>query len=471
MTMQGIAQITTKAGNITPERSTKAGDTAFETFMNKQAVQVSGKSEGRAGNTAANSNISNRSKYLSANRYNKDNSVSANNDSTGMKVKDPTSTNQSPEECGTDLKEVEEIVAQTMVILQEIFGLSEMELQDIMNQFSMEPQDLLLQMEGDQIVPVNTAAIQELILGIHGVDDTASFLTNDTLNQELTAVTEQISELLAENLGVSETELAKVETSFLSELAGQLEKLTEMTGAVDSSTMQMENQMVSEEDVTQAQQIEEPLTVVFETQEDAGDGDGGNEQMMTDHQPASQGTQDISPQTQATTVEVFKENLVQAFEEVRGTEGTSAESVMNQIVEQVVHHVRVRVMPETTSMELQLNPASLGRVNLTVATTAGAATATLVVENQMAKEALESQMIQLKETFAEQGLKVDAVEVTVAEFGLKKENEQQGEPSGGGRQNRRSHSGDRTVKEEESVADNVTAPDRRDAESTVDYTA
>lgn len=469
MTMQGIAQITTKAGSITPERSTKAGDTVFETFMNKQAVQVSGKSEGRAGNADASSNISNRSKGLSANRYNKDNSVSANNDSTRLKVKEPTSTNQSPEECGTDLKEVSEIVAQTMVILQKIFGLSEMELQDIMNQFSMEPQDLLLQMEGDRMVPVNTAAIQELILGIHGVDDTASFLTNDTLNQELTAVTEQITELLAKNLGVSEAELAKVETSFLSELAGQLEKLTEMTGLVDSSMMQMENQMVSEEDVTQAQQVEEPLTVMFETQEDAGDG--GNEQMMTDHQPASQGTQDISPQTQATTVEVFKENLVQAFEEVRGTEGTSAESVMNQIVEQVVHHVRIRVMPETTSMELQLNPASLGRVNLTVATTAGAATATLVVENEMAKEALESQMIQLKETFAEQGLKVDAVEVTVAEFGLKKENEQQDEPSGGGRQNRRSRSGDRTVKEEESVADNVTAPDRRDAESTVDYTA
>ena len=42
MTMQGIARITTKAGSITPERSTKAGDTVFETFMNKQAVQVSG---------------------------------------------------------------------------------------------------------------------------------------------------------------------------------------------------------------------------------------------------------------------------------------------------------------------------------------------------------------------------------------------------------------------------------------------
>jgi len=57
------------------------------------------------------------------------------------------------------------------------------------------------------------------------------------------------------------------------------------------------------------------------------------------------------------------------------------------------------------------------------------------VENQVAKEALESQMITLKETFAEQGLKVDAVEVTVSDFGLEHQNreaeqEQQRQASG-----------------------------------------
>ena len=467
MTMQGIAQITTKAGSITPERSVKAGDKTFETFMNKQAVQGSGKTDAEEGKTT---DVSARNKELSVNRYSKENSVSTNNDSMESKVKEQTSTNQSPEECGMDLKEAAEVVAQTMIILQEIFGLSEMDLQDIMSQLSMGPQDLLLQMEGDYVLPVNVAAIQEFVLGIHGVDDTASFLTNDVLNQEFMAVTEQITELLAKNFGVDETELAKMEPSILSDFAGQLEKLTGMMEETDSFAVQTEKQILSEEDMTQVLQAEEPLTVVFETQEDAGEG--GSEQTMTNQQPAAQKAQNISPEPQVSTVEVFKENLTQAFEEVHGTESTSAESVMNQIVEQVVHHVRVRVMPETTSMELQLNPASLGRVNLTVATTAaGAATATLVVENQMAKEALESQMIQLKETFAEQGLKVDAVEVTVAEFGLKKENEQQEESSAGGRQNRRSRSGNRVVKEEEKVADNVTSSDRRDAESTVDYTA
>ena len=114
---------------------------------------------------------------------------------------------------------------------------------------------------------------------------------------------------------------------------------------------------------------------------------------------------------------------------------------------------------------------TMGPHGNSIAATAGTATATLVVENQMAKEALESQMIQLKETFAEQGLKVDAVEVTVSEFGLKKENEQQEETAGDRRRNRRSRSEDNGHNEEDGVTDNVTAPERRSVDSTVDYTA
>ena len=129
-------------------------------------------------------------------------------------------------------------------------------------------------------------------------------------------------------------------------------------------------------------------------------------------------------------------------------------------------------MPETTSLEMQLNPANLGRVHLTVATTGGVATASMIVENQMAKNALESQMITLKESFAQQGLKVDEVEVTVAEFGMKKEDQQQQEASDGRKQNRRFRSNSDLADENESVPDsNMTATERRDSNSVVDYTA
>ncbi len=168
----------------------------------------------------------------------------------------------------------------------------------------------------------------------------------------------------------------------------------------------------------------------------------------------------------------FTDKLSQALEKVSNAEDMSELQTMTRIVEQVVRQVKIRVMPMTTSMEMQLNPANLGRVNLTVATTGGIATATMVVENQMAKNALESQMMTLKETFAEQGLKVEEVEVTVAEFGLKKENQEQQETGKDRKQNRRFRSDDELSEDENAVTEtNMTASDRRDANSVVDYTA
>ncbi len=450
MTMQGIAQIMAGTGKITPERSTKASDTPFESFMGKQAAQVSERPDQTAGVSEAAADR----KDLSANRYSKENSVNVSDGTKNQQVKD-TSTYQSPEDLELNVEEAAELLAQTMVVLQEVFGLSLIELQDIMNQLSLEPQDLFFAVEG----PVNINAVQNLLLGIHGIDDAAAFLTNDSLTQEFNTVMQKLTGMLADQLGVSTEELADVSPAVWESMV--------KAGAVSNvGTEEIPTVNLPEEDgVLQVPVEEETIPVILETQENADSGDGeGTGQTLT----GSQQMDTDVPAPQASAINTFTENLVRAFEEVRGTEDVSPESIMRQIVEQVVRQVRIRVMPETTRMDIQLNPASLGRVNLTVATTAGVATASMVVENQMAKEALESQMIQLKETFAEQGLKVDAVEVTVAEFGLKKENEQQDDPAGGRKQNRRSHTGEEESDKEE---ENHVTASRRDMNSVVDYTA
>lgn len=114
----------------------------------------------------------------------------------------------------------------------------------------------------------------------------------------------------------------------------------------------------------------------------------------------------------------FVDRLTQAFEP--GTENAEIRQVsMQEIVDQVVNHIRIRVLPQTTSMELQLNPESLGRVHLSVSSNQGVATATLTVQNEMAKEALESQLVVLRENLESQGLKVESVEVNVSNFGSK----------------------------------------------------
>lgn len=96
---------------------------------------------------------------------------------------------------------------------------------------------------------------------------------------------------------------------------------------------------------------------------------------------------------------------------------------MREIVTQVVEQIKVRVNVDTTSMEVQLNPENLGKVNLTVVAKEGHITAQFVTENEIAKQALESQVQQLKDNLGEQGLKVDKVEVSVSNFDFSHSNQ------------------------------------------------
>lgn len=464
MTMQGITAITAKTDQVTPARESKGNDSAFGSLMSQQATRVSNRTSTSGMEAVTAQKTSAEKKELVANRHSGDHSVKLDTGSTGQKVKDSTAnTAPNVKEESLDVVKTAEMVAQTMTFLQEMYGLSPQELEDIMSQLSMQPQDLLFLADEGMITLVNTTAIQDLLLGIHGIDDGAAFLTSDMLNQELTAVTEQITELLAEGFGVDREELAALAANLQLDFAEQLGKLGQETSAEEMA----EGAMTGESAILAAG--EETMSVVVENYQGEAGTKGSGEQAMPNGQSKLQASD--APESFTSAASAFTENLVQAFEEVHDTAGMNTESIMNQIVEQVVRQVRIRVMPETTSMELQLHPASLGRVSLTVATTAAGATASLVVENQMAKEALESQMIQLKESFAEQGLKVDAVEVTVAEFGLKKENQRQEEPAGGKKHSRRFRSEEELAEDEESVADHVTVSERRDVNSMVDYTA
>lgn len=89
---------------------------------------------------------------------------------------------------------------------------------------------------------------------------------------------------------------------------------------------------------------------------------------------------------------------------------------MVQIVEQIVEQIRIHAQADTTTMEMQLNPETLGKVLLTVSNRAGMMTAHFTVQTEEARMAVESQMYTLRENLEQKELKVDAVEVTVSNF-------------------------------------------------------
>ena len=104
---------------------------------------------------------------------------------------------------------------------------------------------------------------------------------------------------------------------------------------------------------------------------------------------------------------------------------------VEEIMRQVSHMTKVMVSQAESSIEMQLNPANLGKVYLQVVSREGVVTAQIAAQNEAVKEALESQVAILKENMNQQGIKVEAIEVTIASHEFERNLEQnQQNPSG-----------------------------------------
>ena len=85
-----------------------------------------------------------------------------------------------------------------------------------------------------------------------------------------------------------------------------------------------------------------------------------------------------------------------------------------QIIQQIAEQVRVFANADTTTMEMQLNPENLGKIYLHISSEEGVVNAQFTATNEVVKEALEAQLATLRENLTQAGVKVDAIEVTIA---------------------------------------------------------
>lgn len=150
------------------------------------------------------------------------------------------------------------------------------------------------------------------------------------------------------------------------------------------------------------------------------------------------------------------------------------DGIADKIIKQITDDIRLYAKADTTSLEIQLEPETLGKVGITVTSKAGTITAQLVVQNEVAKEAIESQMATLKESFASQDIKVDAVEVTIAS----KEFEQNLDKGAGNSSEQNENKRRKHISTEELAEINGTATDKetsidnvlKEMGTTVNYT-
>lgn len=85
-----------------------------------------------------------------------------------------------------------------------------------------------------------------------------------------------------------------------------------------------------------------------------------------------------------------------------------------EIMDQIMDYMKLHLKAEVKELEMQLHPSSLGTVNVQIVAKGGSITAQFTTQNEAVRAAVESQLIELKQQFEEQGIKVDKVEVAVA---------------------------------------------------------
>ncbi|WP_341877187.1 flagellar hook-length control protein FliK [Defluviitalea saccharophila] len=84
-----------------------------------------------------------------------------------------------------------------------------------------------------------------------------------------------------------------------------------------------------------------------------------------------------------------------------------------QLIKQMVDHIKVNIKEDSTEMNLQLKPDHLGNLSLKIVTERGIITAQFVAESQAVKEIIEANFNQLKDVLQEQGLLIENLEVSV----------------------------------------------------------
>lgn len=347
---------------------------------------------------------------------------------------------------------VEEFAKEVQKEVKELLGVDDAQLEAAMKELGLTYQDLM--------DPVNLA---NLVMNLTGEEDQLGLLMNADF-QELMQNVEVLSKNLLQELGMTPQEAAEVfaqleqnAAQITEEVPQQMQEVTDTQADVlkvqqtdDVQITEQKSQVTgltetnaaateSVESDGNVQNVEEPVSqeVRVENDQTASQQEGQQEEApensMTTEDDAS-----LLQQNDTTEKSIFTEHTFQQTVQTIRTDNITAAPttavpqnvVFNtlDVIRQVSEVTRVMYQGDTTSMEMQLNPENLGKIYVQVTAKEGVVTAHLAVQNEIVKEALENQTIQLRENMNQQGIKVEAVEVTIAshEFERNLEQNQQG---------------------------------------------
>lgn len=350
------------------------------------------------------------------------------------------------------------LITDIITQITEKFDISQEELTAVMDDLGLENFDLL---DGEKL--------SQVVLSVANVDDAYALLTDETLYNDFQTVMTFADEALE---AVSE------------ELNIDPEKLRDMIGS-----QMTENSAVADDDVYLE---EESKNVEYaETEDMMSSSFEGNELKTSSDESKNTSDKEMSKDEpglgeKSAPKQAVGENQFVLNQSERGPEQILERAEVNEtvwdentqnIMDQIMDHMRAQVKDGLSTIEMQLHPASLGTLQIQLVSKDGNITASFIAQNETVKQALESQMIQLKESFAQQGVKVDAIEVMVQthqfEENLDRNNRRDGREQYGRSHTRRIRLGDDVLQDDYTDTDDeqIMADVMNINGNTVDYTA
>ncbi len=311
---------------------------------------------------------------------------------------------QTEETAAEEPKQEEENGEPDAVLLSDVM---QQILQQITEQLGVSPEEVLQAMDALGIsaedLSQNMAALLSELTGT----DQMAVLTDESLYtqvSDLANAVEQTIEELADTLGMDKEQL----TTLLQDSVKEPEEpviVVEQESAAPVTDMQQESIGDQEVQTTTTTDIE-----AEQPRETKREENGNMQQQMQDMQKPAENLQ----QTQGSAIAA--EQTTERFDLQR----------TQKIIDQIADYVKIHSSEKLTSMEIALNPASLGSVNLHVSSKGGVISAQLYAQDEVVRAALESQVAALKESLEAQGMKVDAIEITEHSHQLEQNLDQNG---------------------------------------------
>jgi len=309
-----------------------------------------------------------------------------------------------------DLNEVNEVMEELMSIMT---GFVNNLAQEVLKVPAEQITDWLGDKHKELVDMLSLDTNMQMLMDLNGMTDQSELLTNEEVFGMWSEIKVEVSELRTE-LQIPDDE------DFAQSLIAKIKELAEdkMANIKPADFIVKEDNEETHIEMA-APEIAEELPVLTEADKENGftfdTENAGMEKQTSKKAVVNNEIQPAAP---------FIERLTEALTKLEGAKEIFApQTDSTQILDQVLDSMKVNLNPEETTMELMLHPESLGKVSVQVTSKSGVMTASMNVQTEAAKEALESQLITLKQTFEEQGLKVESVEVNISDFSFTRDDD------------------------------------------------